>query len=93
MPPSGRHWLVARPECVRLAGDASDRTANIFAATVSDIVYQGDSFICYAALANGEQIALRDYCRSDILSRIPQVGQSINLQINAEDASIVTSEA
>ncbi|WP_421913196.1 ABC transporter ATP-binding protein [Mesorhizobium sp.] len=93
VPTSGRHWLVARPECVRLAGDTLDGNANAFAATVADIVYQGDSFICYATLANGEQIALRDYCRSDILSRIPQFGQAINLQINAEDASIVTSEA
>jgi putative spermidine/putrescine transport system ATP-binding protein len=86
----GRHWLVARPEKVRVAGAAGNLNgANVLNATVRDVVYQGDSFLCYATLAGGEQIALRDYCRSDVLSLIPAAGERIRLQIPTEDAIIV----
>jgi putative spermidine/putrescine transport system ATP-binding protein len=94
MPAAGRHWLVARPEKVRLAGNAGAiNGANVLAATVRDVVYQGDSFICYATLADGQQIALRDYCRSDVLALIPAAGEAIRLQIDPEDATIVAAES
>lgn len=89
-PHEGRHWLVARPEKVRVASStATLNGVNVLSATVRDVVYQGDGFLCYATLAGGEQIALRDYCRSDILSLIPGAGEQIRLQILAEDANIV----
>jgi putative spermidine/putrescine transport system ATP-binding protein len=89
-PPAGRHWLVARPEKVRVGRDSGHLNGtNLLMATVRDVVYQGDSFLCYATLAGGEQIALRDYCRSDVLSLIPPAGEQITLRIAAEDAAIV----
>ena len=89
-PPPGRHWLVARPERVRVGRDSGHLNGtNLLMATVRDVVYQGDSFLCYATLAGGEQIALRDYCRSDVLSLIPPAGEQITLRIAAEDAAIV----
>jgi putative spermidine/putrescine transport system ATP-binding protein len=92
-PREGRHWLVTRPEKVRVAGGAAALNgANVLSAIVRDVVYQGDSFLCYATLAGGEQIALRDYCRSDVLSLIPRAGEQIRLQITAEDASIVADQ-
>ncbi|CCV05235.1 ferric transporter subunit; ATP-binding component of ABC transporter; CP4-6 prophage [Mesorhizobium metallidurans STM 2683] len=92
-PSSGRHWLVVRPERVRLAADAGlGANANMLHATVRDIVYQGDSFICYANLADGQQIALRDYCRSDVLARLPVAGQPVQLRVDAEDAILVADE-
>ena len=94
VPASGQHWLIARPEKVRLAGSAGAvNGGNVLAATVRDLVYQGDSFLCYATLADGQQIAFRDYCRSDVLALIPQAGQPIRLQINVEDATIVAADA
>ena len=93
-PATGQHWLIARPEKVRLAGDAGAiNGANVLAATVRDVVYQGESFLCYATLADGQQIALRDYCRSDVLARIPRAGEPIRLQINPEDATIVAADS
>jgi putative spermidine/putrescine transport system ATP-binding protein len=93
IPANGRHWLIARPEKVRLAGNTgSVNGANVLAATVRDLVYQGDSFLCYATLADGQQIAFRDYCRSDVLALIPQAGEPIRLQISAEDATIVAAD-
>jgi len=86
----GQHWLVARPEKVRIASPAGAiNGANVLPATVRDIVYQGDSFLCYATLSGGQQIALRDYCRSDVLGLIPPAGNQVRLLIEAEDATIV----
>jgi putative spermidine/putrescine transport system ATP-binding protein len=94
IPASGQHWLIARPEKVRPAGSAGAvNGANVLAATVRDLVYQGDSFVCYATLADGQQIAFRDYCRNDVLALIPSAGEPIQLQINAEDATIVAANA
>ena len=93
MPPPGRHWMVARPERVRLASNAGAvNGVNVLAATIRDIVYQGDSFLCYATMAGGQQIAFRDYCRSDVLALIPPAGYRVQLLINAEDATIVAAE-
>lgn len=93
IPPPGRHWMVARPERVRLASNAGAvNGVNVLAATIRDIVYQGDSFLCYATLAGGQQIAFRDYCRSDVLALIPPAGNRVQLLINAEDATIVAAE-
>jgi putative spermidine/putrescine transport system ATP-binding protein len=92
-PSAGQHWLVARPEKVRVAGVAGALNgANVLNATVRDMVYQGDSFLCYATLAGGEQIVLRDYSRSDVLSLIPPAGEQIRLQIPAEDTTIVAEQ-
>jgi putative spermidine/putrescine transport system ATP-binding protein len=94
IPANGQHWLIARPERVRLAGNAGGvNGANVLAATVRDLVYQGDSFLCYATLADGQQITLRDYCRSDVLAMIPSAGEPIRLQINPEDATIVAADS
>ncbi|TIT70051.1 MAG: ABC transporter ATP-binding protein, partial [Mesorhizobium sp.] len=64
-PPAGPHLMVVRPEKLRLV-TAADPSAgiNVLEATVSDIIYQGDSFVCYASLRDGRQLTLRDYCRS-----------------------------
>ena len=89
----GHHWLVARPEKVRIApASGAVNGANVLPATVRDVVYQGDSFLCYATLSGGEQIALRDYCRSDVLALIPPAGNQVRLLIDAEDATIVAAE-
>jgi putative spermidine/putrescine transport system ATP-binding protein len=75
---------------VRIASPAGAiNGANVLPATVRDIVYQGDSFLCYATLSGGQQIALRDYCRSDVLALIPAAGNQVRLLIEAEDATIV----
>jgi putative spermidine/putrescine transport system ATP-binding protein len=95
-PPSGPgpHLLMVRPERLRIAtaSEAGDST-NLFDATVQDVVYQGDSFVCYAALASGHQVAFRDFCRSDVLARLPRQGEAVRLAVDPADAVIVSGEA
>jgi putative spermidine/putrescine transport system ATP-binding protein len=92
-PAAGRHLMVVRPEKLRLvtAAEPSDGI-NVLDATLSDIIYQGDSFVCYASLRDGRQLTLRDYCRSDVLSRLPAPGQPVRLGLDAKDTILVEAE-
>ncbi|MBN9219491.1 MAG: ABC transporter ATP-binding protein [Mesorhizobium sp.] len=92
-PAAGRYLMVVRPETLRLVenGEAADNV-NVLSATVGDIIYQGDSFVCYASLRDGRQLTLRDYCRGDVLAKMPAPGQPINLGLDAKDTILVAAE-
>ncbi|RWG08435.1 MAG: TOBE domain-containing protein, partial [Mesorhizobium sp.] len=68
------------------------RPVNALPATVGDVIYQGDSFICYATLRDGRQVTLRDYCRSDVLAKLPAPGEPIALGIDAQDVVLVSDQ-
>ena len=91
-PADGKYLLIVRPERVRLASAAASSSANRLAATMTDIVYQGDSFICYARLEDGTQIAIRDFCRSDILERLPKPGDAMTLLFEPDELILMPEE-
>ncbi|RUV89021.1 ABC transporter ATP-binding protein [Mesorhizobium sp. M1A.F.Ca.IN.022.07.1.1] len=92
-PSAGRRLMVVRPEKLRLLADADQaRPVNALPATVGDVIYQGDSFICYATLRDGRQVTLRDYCRSDVLAKLPAPGEPIALGIDAQDVVLVSDQ-
>ncbi len=87
-PPSGDLVLMIRPERLRiLTGEA--REANRFEATVTDIVYQGDSYLMYARLADGAEVAVRGVIRSTTFSALPEVGGSVTLGLDPEDTVLI----
>ncbi|WP_395016263.1 ABC transporter ATP-binding protein [Dongia sp.] len=90
--PAGPGWMVVRPEKLRLSNGNTFAGESMLDAVVRDVVYQGDSFLCYAALPDGRQIMLRDYCRSDVLALLPEPGGMVRLKFNAEDATVVTGD-
>ncbi len=92
-PEAGRHLMVVRPEKLRLLANAEPASGvNVLDATLSDIIYQGDSFVCYAVLRDGRQLTLRDYCRSDVLAKLPAPGQPVSLGIDAQDTILVAAQ-
>ncbi|KUM25188.1 ABC transporter ATP-binding protein [Mesorhizobium loti] len=91
-PSAGRHLMVVRPEKLRLVADADQAGLNTLPATVGDVIYQGDSFICCATLKDGRQVTLRDYCRSDVLAKLPAPGEPITLGIDAQDVVLVADQ-
>ncbi|PBC03553.1 ABC transporter ATP-binding protein [Mesorhizobium sp. WSM3860] len=91
-PSAGRHLMVVRPEKLRLLAHADQAGINALPATVGDVIYQGDSFICYATLRDGRQVTLRDYCRSDVLAKLPAPGEPITLGIDAQDVVLVADQ-
>ena len=70
-PPPGRLLLMVRPERVKLLQNGGGGTTNRFAATVEDVVYQGDSFLMYARLADGAEMAVRGVVRSATIATLP----------------------
>ncbi|WP_404925863.1 ABC transporter ATP-binding protein [Mesorhizobium sp. ORM16] len=92
-PASGQQLMVVRPEKLRLLANAEPaKGVNVLSATLSDVIYQGDSFVCYAVLRDGRQLTLRDYCRSDVLARLPAAGQPIALGLDAQDTILVAAD-
>jgi len=81
--------LMVRPERVKIASDTTASGGNIFAATVSDIVYQGDSFLMYARLDGGAEVSLRGVIRSATLAALPLVGGPVTLALEPEDTLII----
>lgn len=90
----GPYSLIVRPERIRLATESDTAAAtNLLSAKLTDMVYQGDSFVCYAALDSGDQIFFRDLCRNEVLSRLPKAGESVRLAIDPADAVVVSDGA
>ncbi|TPL02782.1 MULTISPECIES: ABC transporter ATP-binding protein [unclassified Mesorhizobium] len=91
-PSNGRHLMVVRPEKLRVIAGEPAGDVNALPAIVGDVIYQGDSFVCYATLKDGRQVTLRDYCRSDVLAKLPAPGEPITLGIDAQDVVLVADQ-
>jgi putative spermidine/putrescine transport system ATP-binding protein len=90
----GRKWLVVRPEKLSILDGSSDgEQQNVFQGSVREIIYQGESFICYVSLPAGGELAVRNYARNDLLARIPPVGQQIRLGLSRDDTIIVAEDS
>ena len=81
--------LMLRPERVRLARDGVRDDANIFDATVSEVVYQGESYLLYARLADGAEISLRGAIRDGTFTGLPEVGDAVALSLERRDTVII----
>ena len=92
-PSSGRQLMVVRPEKLRLVAEGAEAAEiNVIPAIVGDVIYQGDSFVCYATLRDGRQVTLRDYCRSDVVAKLPAAGEPVHLGIDAQDIVLVADQ-
>lgn len=90
VPPAGPLLLMIRPERLRLG--AASGTANVFQATVSNVVYQGDSYLMYARLSDGTEISLRGGIRGDIVAHLPSVGDPVALSLEAADTVLISAD-
>jgi putative spermidine/putrescine transport system ATP-binding protein len=88
-----KQWLVVRPEKLSIVDGAADGASlNVFDGTVTEIIYQGESFLCCVRLGDGSELAIRDYTRGELLARIPPVGQPIRLGLRPEDTTVVCED-
>jgi putative spermidine/putrescine transport system ATP-binding protein len=97
--PSGRAWLMLRPERVRVCrpGEvvpqgSAPSWANTLPARVGDVIYQGDTFLVQAVLEDGSRISARGIASAGALDRIPQRGEPVSLHFGAGDAVLVPEE-
>ncbi|MBF2759485.1 MAG: ABC transporter ATP-binding protein [Ectothiorhodospiraceae bacterium AqS1] len=96
-PDAERLLLMIRPERITLADDSArgsagntDKSANLFPATATEVVYQGDSYLLHARLPKGDSIVMRGMMRSAGGSlALPAVGDRITLSLAPEDTILI----
>ncbi len=81
-----RHLLMVRPERLRLLAVDAGGDDNRFAATVEDVVYQGDSVLVQAVLADGTRIAVRT---APTAGAAPGPGAAITLGLSPADTVVI----
>ena len=92
--PGGRpSLLMLRPERVRI-GDGERRDGhNVLDARVTDVIYQGETFLVQAQLADGSRISARGIASAGALGRIPAIGETAPFGFDAQDAVLIPQEA
>ena len=84
--------LMLRPERLRIASNPLSGEDNTFDARVADVVYQGDSYLMYAQLADGSELSVRGAIRDGTVAGLPKTGDSITLALDAGDTVIIPDE-
>ncbi|MEG9862831.1 MAG: ABC transporter ATP-binding protein [Parvularculales bacterium] len=84
--------LLIRPERIRILQGKSDRNVNVFTAVVSNLVYQGESFLLYASLEDGTEVTMRGTMSSDKFSRMLQPGKKVRLGLDASDTLVIADD-
>lgn len=92
LPLTGDPVLMVRPERLRLATSGAPETANLFQATVSNVVYQGDSYLMYAQLPDGTEVSLRGGIRGDTVAELPVPGDTVPLSLDAADTVLIAND-
>lgn len=89
IPESSTLVMMVRPERVRLVQEGAGESMNTFSATVSEMVYQGDSYLLYARISDGTEISVRGAIRDGTVSGLPQVGDTIVLGLDPGDTVLI----
>ncbi|MBY8977064.1 ABC transporter ATP-binding protein [Rhodobacteraceae bacterium NNCM2] len=84
--------LLVRPEQITILTGEPDPDVNVFDATVTELVFQGDSFLMYADLAEGTSVALRGSSHRDVTSEIPAIGKQVKLGLHRHDTVLISAE-
>jgi len=91
----GNQDLLLRPEQLVIlndgaaGGDAADM--NVFDCTVSDLVFQGESFLMYASLADGSRLVVRGGANRSVMANLPAVGGAVSLGLHRDDTVLIAS--
>ena len=88
-PTEGPRLLMLRPERVQIVADTARDGCNILEARVTDVIYQGDTYLVQAVLADGGRITARGIASSGAMAQVPEVGGAVRLCVRAEDTVLV----
>jgi putative spermidine/putrescine transport system ATP-binding protein len=90
---NGRRLLMIRPERLRLVQDGSAGDATVLNGRAVAVVYQGDSFLLQAALADGTVVSVRGITTGAALAAMPRQDQDVALALEAGDAFLLPEES
>lgn len=89
LPESDNIVVMIRPECILLSFDGLRDSVNNFAATTTEIVYQGDSYLLHANLEDGTRIAVRGILTGESISMLPSIGDKVVLSVAPADTVLI----
>jgi putative spermidine/putrescine transport system ATP-binding protein len=95
--PGGPVLLMVRPERLRIVDDGQPETGtrndeNILEARVTEVIYQGDTFLVQAMLADGSRINARGIASAGSMARVPRAGDTVRLGLRVEDTVLVADD-
>ncbi|MEO1680962.1 MAG: ABC transporter ATP-binding protein [Pseudomonadota bacterium] len=93
VPESSALSLMVRPERVQIVANGAADGMNVFEAAVTDLVYQGESFLLYATLKDGTDLAVRGANRTGTFADLPKSGERVRLGLDPGDTVIIAGEA
>jgi putative spermidine/putrescine transport system ATP-binding protein len=88
----GRRLLMIRPERLRILQGGAGDGVTVLAGRAVDVIYQGDSFVLHAGLADGTTVSVRGVSTGAALASMPQRGQDVALGLDAADAYLLPEE-
>jgi putative spermidine/putrescine transport system ATP-binding protein len=90
--PQGRCLLMLRPERLRILRDAPQDDLNLFRGIVSNVVYQGESFLLQARLAEGSEVGVRGVSTGAAMAGLPKTGETVTLGLAPQDTILIADE-
>ncbi len=92
---SGARWLMLRPERIRILPGNGDGESglNRLQATVTDLVYQGESYLMQAALVDGTLILTRGTASARTMAALPAPGQPVRLGFRIDESILLDDQA
>ncbi|MBV8650137.1 MAG: TOBE domain-containing protein, partial [Alphaproteobacteria bacterium] len=90
--PMGRCVLMVRPERLRILNGTIPNDVNVLRGVVHDAVYQGDSVLLRARLADGSLVGARGVSGRGAMAALPAPGETVALGLAAEDTVLIAEE-
>jgi putative spermidine/putrescine transport system ATP-binding protein len=90
--PGAPHFLVLRPERLRVGESNESPEFNVFAGRVRERIYQGDSFVLHVDLDDGAGVTVRTPVRSNASAQDFAPGDTIRLVLDPRDAVVVPDD-
>jgi len=95
--PQGHYLLMLRPERLKILDAAatgeSSAHRNLLRGTVQNVVYQGESYLLQARLADGATVSVRGVSTDSALAAMPKPDEPVQLAFAPEDAVLVPDSA
>lgn len=84
--------LLLRPERLELLQDSQKEDMNVFTGVVSELVYQGDTYLMYVELNDGTRISVRGVNRSSTGGALPATGSLVELGLHKNDTVLLPDD-
>jgi len=91
--PDGPCLLMLRPERLQILAGSAPEHLNRLQGVVETVVYQGDSFLLQARLADGRAVGVRGVSTGSAMAAIPPSGAAVTLGLSAEDTIVLPDES